>query len=246
MLRSSALDLVDLHLYPGVGHDLDQQVHAIGLSDTVRKPVMMGEFGAFRFAYANPQVGAYALAHWQADSCAFGFAGWLVWLWSTSDGEVYGAREGGDAIAALLSPVQRPDPCSAAGVPTNVAPSGTATASASLADQPPELAIEGLADTQWGAGDFPPQWIQIDLGAARAIRQIDLLVGQYPAGETDHRLLLAGDDGVFSLVAEFVGVTAQGDVLTFLPAAPLVARYVRVETAVSPSWVAWPEIQVYA
>ncbi len=117
MLESSALDLADLHLYPGVGHDLPEQVAAIGLSDAVEMPVVMGEFGAFRFAYADAAAGARALAHWQADSCAYGFEGWLVWLWARRDGEVFGAREGGDAIAELLSPRERPDPCDASGVP---------------------------------------------------------------------------------------------------------------------------------
>jgi hypothetical protein len=246
LLESSTLDLVDLHLYPGIGSDQGDQVDAIGLSGLVDKPLVMGELGAFRFAYANPRVGAYALAHFQADSCAWGFEGWLVWLWAKVDDEVFGAREGGGAIANILSPQERPDPCSAQGVPTNVAPLGTATASASLPDEPPGNAIDGSVATQWGAGGSPPQWIEIDLGTVRTIQEIDLLVGQFPEGDTHHRLLLAGADGVFALVAEFQGFTAQGDALSFVPAAPVDARFVRVETVSSPSWVAWPEIHVYA
>lgn len=98
MLESSKLDFVDIHLYPGARHDLEAQVQAIGLSDAVLKPVVMGEFGALRFAYANPRVASYALAHWQAYSCAYGFAGWLVWLWAKTDDEVFGAREDSGAI----------------------------------------------------------------------------------------------------------------------------------------------------
>ena len=246
MLEDSTLDLVDLHLYPGVGAGLEEQVDAIGLTDAVEKPVVMGEFGAFRFASPNPRVASYQLAHWQADSCAFGFTGWLVWLWAAGDGEVFGAREGtGAPIARILSPDERPDPCSAAGVPSNVAPLGTATASASLADEPPEFAIDDLAGTAWSAGADAPQSIEVDLGAEVSIDEVYLLVTQFPEGTTHHRLLLAGANHAFSLAAEFQGPTADGDVLSFVPASPVVARFVRVETVSSPSWVAWREIQVF-
>jgi hypothetical protein len=50
---------------------------------------------------------------------------------------------------------------------------------------------------------------------------------------------------VFALVAEFRGVTGQNDVLSFVSDAPLVTRFVRVETVASPSCVAWSEIQVF-
>jgi F5/8 type C domain len=245
MLEDSTIDLVDLHLYPGVGQGLEEQVDAIGLTDAVEKPVVMGEFGAFRFASPNPRVASYQLAHWQADSCAFGFAGWLVWLWAPRDGEVYGAREGAGPIARILSPDERPNPCNAAGVPSNVAPLGTATASASLADQPPEAAIDDLAGTSWSAGADAPQSIEVDLGAEVSIDELYLFVSQFPAGATHHRLLLAGANHVFALAAEFQGSTADGDVLRFRPASPIVARYVRVETVSSPSWVSWREIQVF-
>ena len=226
-------------------HDLETQVDAIGLSDAVRKPVVMGEFGAFRVAYANPRIAAYSLAHWQVESCAFGFDGWLVWLWAKGDGEVFGAREGGGPIARLLSPKIRGDPCSSEGVPVNVAPFASATTSASLPGAPPTNAIDGLVGTGWGAGDSPPQWIEIDLGTVGSINDINLVVDQFPEGDTHHRVLLAGTDGDFAVAAEFEEHTAPGDVLAFHPPASLEARYVRVETVSSPSWVGWYEIQVY-
>ncbi len=111
LLERSALDLYDLHLYPGTGHDMATLVDTLGLTGAVRKPVVMGEFGAFHTAYPDLQTGAEGLVGWQAQSCAYGFDGWLVWLWARADGEVYGAREGQDAIAGALSPSQRPDPC---------------------------------------------------------------------------------------------------------------------------------------
>jgi hypothetical protein len=111
MLHRSALDLFDLHLYPAVGYDLQTGVDTLGLTDGVIKPVVMGEFGAFRFAYPDADAGSEALVQWQAGSCAFGFDGWMVWLWARSDDEVFGARESHDTIAQALSPTRRPDPC---------------------------------------------------------------------------------------------------------------------------------------
>jgi hypothetical protein len=221
-------------------------VAQIGLTDAVTKPVVMGEFGAFRFAYGSPRLGAYELARWQAESCAYGFEGWLTWLWSKRDEEVYGTLQARGTIAALLSPRSMPDPCDAAAVPRNVAPFGTATASASLPNEPPSAAIDGLIETRWGAGADAPQWIEIDLGSVRSVDEVHLLVAQFPAGDTHHRLLLAGADSVFTLAREFERSTAQGDVLSFVPPEPVNARYVRVESVSSPSWIAWSEIQVYA
>jgi hypothetical protein len=130
-------------------------------------------------------------------------------------------------------------------VPTNISLGGSATVSASLPGSPPANAIDGLLGTGWGAGAFPPQWIRIDLGAVRSVHEIYLVVDQFPEGDTHHRLLLAGADGAFGLAAEFEGNTAPGDVLSFRPPTPVEARFVRVETLSSPSWVGWHEIQVY-
>ncbi len=245
MLESSALDLVDLHLYPGASFSFDDQVDALGLSDAVVKPIIMGEYGAFRFAYRDPRIASYALAHWQADSCAYGFSGWLEWLWARTDDEVFGAQEDNGAIARLLAPDTRPDPCSAEDVRTNVAPLATVTATSSLTDAPPDDATDELTHTLWNAGGYAPQWIQLDLGEVRSIGEIDLSVAQLPEGSTHHRLLLAGEDGVFSFATEFQGSTARFDVLAFAPEEPVDARFVRVETVASPSWVAWSEIQVW-
>jgi hypothetical protein len=245
MLESSTLDFVDLHLYPGITHGLEAQVEAIGLTDAVVKPVIMGELGALRFTNASAKPASYRLAHWQAESCVHGFAGWLVWLWATEDETVFGAREDGGDIARLLSPEERPDPCSAEEVPINAATLGTATASSSAAGHDPADAIDDLIKTHWSASNFPPQWIEVDLGAELVIREVHLSVQQSPAGNTNHRLLLAGNDHVFVLAREFEGFTAREDFLSFVPAAPVVGRFVRVETVTSPSWVAWNEIQVF-
>jgi hypothetical protein len=112
MLQRSALDLYDLHLYPGIGHDMPTLVDTLGLTDAVNKPVIMGEFGAILWAYPDPAAGGGALVDWQAESCSFGFDGWLIWIWARKDDVVYGARQAHDTIARALSPSRHPDPCS--------------------------------------------------------------------------------------------------------------------------------------
>jgi hypothetical protein len=116
-------------------------------------------------------------------------------------------------------------------------------------DFPPGSAVDGNPETWWGASDFPPQWIEVDLGQGYSIAEIHLVVSQSPAGETTHRVLVkgAGTGDRFMLLHTFRGRTADLDVLSVPLDGPLEGiRYVRVETKQSPSWVAWREIQVIA
>ena len=114
-------------------------------------------------------------------------------------------------------------------------------------DQAGALAVDGDLGTLWGAGDFALQWIEVDLGAPYSISQINLTTSQYPVGPTVHRLLVRGPSGEFQLLHTFSGTTDDGAVLTFTPTEVLTGvQVVRVETAQSPSWVAWREIEVVA
>lgn len=108
----STADFIDLHGYPGF--ELDVRGHAVnfGMEGMERTPMVMGEFGAFRQNYSSPARGALALQQWQADSCAFGFDGWLLWHWDTAEDEaLWNALSGDEEIARALSPDQHPDPC---------------------------------------------------------------------------------------------------------------------------------------
>jgi hypothetical protein len=114
---------------------------------------------------------------------------------------------------------------------------------------PASDAVDGLAETWWGAGAFAPQWIQIDLGAAYAVTRLRLIVAQSPSGSTDHRVWVRGSapGDQERLLHEFAGQTTDSDSLNYTPAQPVEeVRYVRVETVSSPSWVGWREIEVFA
>ena len=76
-----------------------------GVGGTTRKPLLMGEFGAFKGPYGSPADAASALAAWQAASCPYGIDGWLVWTWDTDEQpELWNAQSGGGAIASALAP----------------------------------------------------------------------------------------------------------------------------------------------
>lgn len=129
----------------------------------------------------------------------------------------------------------------------NITLGKSAMASMSLSDSPPWRAVDGGTGTLWNSGDYAPQWIEIDLGGARPIGQISLLIAQLPEGETVHRVLgKARPDDPFRLLHEFAGSTADGQRLEYAPPAPWEnVRFLRIETTQSPSWVAWREIEVY-
>jgi hypothetical protein len=83
------------------------------------------------------------------------------------------------------------------------------------------------------------------MGAEYPISEIRLAVSQYPAGQTLHQIEGRSTDGQFILIYTFDGATSDGDELVFKPDSPLTGiRFIRIETVVSPSWVAWREIEV--
>lgn len=127
----------------------------------------------------------------------------------------------------------------------NLALNQLVSASNANAENHPKYAVDGDTNTTWGAGNFPPQWIEIDLGAPAKVERINLLVTQYPYGDTVHRILVRAVDGEFSEIHRFEQYTSTGDWLHFVPDEPLEnVRYVRIETVKSPSWVGWIEIEV--
>jgi orotidine-5'-phosphate decarboxylase len=112
--RSSA-DFVDVHPYPGFGYSLDQYMESYGITGTETKPIVIGEMGAGKEAFASPADAAAKLTEWQAASCRYGIDGWLIWTWDTDEQpDLWNARSGGGVIGRSLAPVVRPDPCAAA------------------------------------------------------------------------------------------------------------------------------------
>lgn len=252
-IDSSTLDFFDLHLDPGVELTFDQYMQNYELTTPAVKPVVLGEFGAFKYAFPTPQDGQMALLAVEADSCPYGIDGWTHWSWDTTE---YGAGElpqwegsaAGGLIDQALSPQLRPDPCAAAPGPGNLALGKPVTASAEDPANPAPRAVDGLMANWWSSGAYPDQWIDIDLGSPVDVGRIRLFVSQYPDGSTTHKILTRATTGdPWDLQYTFTGNTVDNQVLEYSPATAWTnVRYVRVETTASVSWVAWKEIEVFA
>ncbi len=252
LLEDSALDFFDLHAYPGMGLSMDEIAQNFGLNGHITKPILMGEVGANTWTYPDVSNAAIVVQDWIAASCQEGFSGWLYQGYYPSPAGVWDATWGsvdeGNTILNALSPLRQPDACATSVLPgRNLALGKPVAVSAALPDQPPALAVDGDPNTQWSAGAFPSQWIEIDLGAGYRIGEIRLTVGMWPAGDTVHRLWVGATRDAMRLVSEFRGKEYDFDVLNFVPAAPLTnIRFVRIDTTESPSWVSWREIEVLA
>ena len=129
----------------------------------------------------------------------------------------------------------------------NLALGRTVTASKSLPTGPPAFAVDGLpeSDDVWNAGGGPPQWIEVDLESTALLAGVRLVVAQFPAGPTRHRVLGGSGPAPTTVLHVFDGQTADSDVLiaAFSPPVPGI-RFVRIETTESPSDVAWREIEI--
>lgn len=251
LLQKSDLDFFDFHAYPGF-HTLRDHVEHFGMIGYDAKPILLGEYGAFRHIYSEIDAAARAITNWAAESCEYGFDGWLYWTYypanASAGDRTWGLTDEDNYMLDLFAPVNQPDLCAAVEAPNdNLAYGKPAAASRSLPAEPPENAVDDNAGTQWGAGDGPVQWIQIDLQGSFRVTEIHLLAAQYPAGNTTHRVQVrfAGGDA-FQTVHEFQDFTSDNDWLIFTAGTPLeTVSQIRIQTIASPSWVAWKEIQVY-
>ena len=94
-------------------------------------------------------------------------------------------------------------------------------------------------------GGDDPQWIEIDFGEYSNVETIRLHVSQQPPGDTIHEISGSRNGNVFKPMHIFNGYTEDGQVLEFSPETPWMGiQFIRINTAVSPSWVAWREIEI--
>jgi len=117
------------------------------------------------------------------------------------------------------------------------------TASTELPDGLAKFAVDGDLGSAWNSGSGPEQWLQVDLPGPQRVSRIQLVVAQYPAGETSHQVWVGSSSGEPVMVQEFNGFTEDNQVLEFSPAQPLEnVKFIRILTTKSTSWVAWREI----
>jgi hypothetical protein len=245
---ASAVDVVDVHPYPGYT-SFDRLAADFGLRpERQSKPVLMGEFGGFRFAYPSPARAAAGVMDWQVASCAYGIDGWTHWHWrGQDDPEVWTGTDGGGVINTVLAPRERPDPCarkSFPGLDTDLALGRPVSVSSESPGAPGANAVDGSVGTPWISDSGPPGWIEVSLAQPSAVREIRLVVAQSPGGRTVHRLLVRREGGLQE-VQRFDGATEDEQTLVWRPSSPIAGvTAVRVETDASPSFVAWREVDV--
>jgi hypothetical protein len=92
-------------------------------------------------------------------------------------------------VCQTTTPVSTPIPSAcnniALGKPTN------GSEAYDVLGQVPSQAVDGSPTTLWNAGNFSPQWLEVDLGSPTSIGGIRLQVSQYPAGNTTHEIWVA-------------------------------------------------------
>lgn len=248
LLHSTSLDFFDFHAYPGSDIGITQIAENFGIIDYADKPVIMGEVGAFVDQFDSAEAAGIALQEWTAESCRVGYSGWLHWGYVRAPAVVgdaaWGLIDDDGYLLDALAPANWPDPCTPSLHDTNLAKSGTATASSELPGEPAMAAVDGDPSTQWGSGQDAPQWISVTLAEASTVGTVRLHVAQYPEGRTVHRVEVSIGGGPWQQVHEFDSVTAGGDVLEADLGALAGVTGVRVTTTSSPSWVSWQEIEI--
>jgi hypothetical protein len=252
LLQRADLDFFDFHGYPG-GPSLRAHAEHFGMVGYDAKPIILGEYGAFRHLYPSIEGASAALTEWVHESCRYGYDGWLYWTYYAADmsagDTTWGFVDQGNYLMELLSPATQPEACAdAQGLGENLAYNKPVTASQSLPDQPASLAVDDDSATLWSSGGDPTQWIQVDLQGSYRISEIRLLVAQFPGGNSTHLVQVLGQNSAdFQTIHTFQGLTNDNDWLVFTPASPLenVAR-IRIQSMAGTSWVAWKEIRIYA
>jgi hypothetical protein len=254
VLYDSALDFVDLHAYPG--YDLSMQQHAqnFDLLDYDVKPVVMGEYGADRHNFPSISDAAAALQAWQAESCDYGFDGWLMWTWGGGEvqDDYWTAEEQGGVLAKALSPARNPDPCQPGPEVTEhpnlaIFKDVTASQSEDFAHNPGNV-VDLSMGSWWSAGGGPPQWIEINLGEPQTVAGFRIPIGDVMAeGNQVHQVVVRGPGtgGANQIAYTFSGPVTHGDVLEYVPPEPLEGvQFVKIVTNTLDGWVIFHEIEV--
>jgi hypothetical protein len=127
-------------------------------------------------------------------------------------------------------------------------PPKSAIASSSLAGYSPQAAIDANTTTFWGAGvgAATNPYIEIDYGSDNRMSKVELVVNQWPAGQTVHVVTGLTSGGQSVSLGTLSGNTTDGQTLTLPINSSTPIRYLRVQTTASPSWVSWYEIRAYS
>jgi hypothetical protein len=103
-------------------------------------------------------------------------------------------------------------------------------------------AVDADACSLWNANGFAPQAITVDLGAPRVVGRLLLVPGMSPRGHVVHVVEVSHDGVTFEPRARYDGKMWDSGVFVVKLEPAARARFIRLRTESSPSWVAWFEI----
>ncbi|HEX2609971.1 MAG TPA: discoidin domain-containing protein [Gemmatimonadales bacterium] len=131
----------------------------------------------------------------------------------------------------------------------NVASLAQASASSIFTDPPygpPSAAFDGNQCTYWNAGVHAPAWIQASFAQPTTLRAFVMVPEATPNSDV-HHVIESSDDGVtFTTRLEIYDYHEDRKVYTYALPAPVTARYWRVSSLSSESWIAWADIGMYS
>lgn len=226
--------------------------------------VCSGKTAQVSISWAVPDVGSYEVRRGSASGAVVGRAtgGGKVSISDAMNGENFYLLPGysllnktslrvSATVLASTSVVFTTQGCGSDTTPpvtTSCASTGilgvSATASRSLSTNPPSLAVDGRVDTLWNSGAFPAQYIQLDLGNAYNVTGLCVNAAQLPAGVTYHDISAGSSVSTLRTVA-VLNEALPIDQWKYVPVVANGARFVKINTTSSPSWVAWNEIKVF-
>ncbi|GAB4422391.1 MAG: hypothetical protein Kow002_11730 [Anaerolineales bacterium] len=249
LLESAPLDFWDFHAYYDGDLSIEKQAENFGMIDYHEKPVLLGEMGAGHAIVPSAETAATLAVQWMADSCAVGFDGWLHWgyyPWPEDlDGKPWAPLESDEILLVNTSPLNLPDPC----VPSkldveNVSLGKPVRSSAQTSENPAKNAVDG-GSLEWSAGNYPPQWIEVDLLEPTTVGQVGFATAQWPPGYSHHQVWARLADGRYVLLADFNGFTTVDMSLSHkLPTPVENVMQVRFLQLKSSSWAGYRNIEV--
>lgn len=104
-------------------------------------------------------------------------------------------------------------------------------------------AFDGSTCTVWNSGGSAPKFVAVDLGSLQTLTGVVLVPESTPPVATSKQIIERSDDGInwkVAYVIEGQMATMRAYAVPF--ASEVSARYLRVTTEKSDSWVAWRDI----
>jgi hypothetical protein len=251
LLETAPIDFWDFHPYADMDINLQKQAENYGMVGYESKPIIMGETGVGHAFIPSPQSAATIMAQWIAESCKVGFDGWLYWGYypwpEDMGGKPWAPLEDDGFLFDALAPKDWDDPCTPPDYEIkNVSVGKSVRASNQIRENPATNAVDG-SSPEWLAGNYPPQWIEIDLQEPTAVGQVGFTIAQWPPGFTHHQVWARLADNRYVLLADFNGFTTVDMSLRYeLPIPVRDVISVRFHNLTNPSWTGYKEVEVIA